>query len=139
MKDQFPHKSTVKHIIPLLGFRIISNVLRCFLLTPALISARTITMHGQVLSTARGAHLQDKMNRAPGAIISTRETKASGHTLSHSGTHSIAIYTNDSRKGLPRQQKEIQYGPCAGSSFTFRKGQEWMKMPYVLTPEHRHV
>lgn len=51
MKDQLPHESTVKHMIPHLGFRMISNVL------PTMLSskARTYlgvnnTMHGPVLS-----------------------------------------------------------------------------------------
>lgn len=96
MKDQFPHKSTVKHMVPHLGFRMVSNVLECSLLTPEFISARTIhTVSGPVPSIPREAHLQGEMNRAPSAIISTWETKAPGHTVSHSGIRSIALYTNN--------------------------------------------
>lgn len=59
MKDQFPHKSTVKHVIPPLGFRMISNVFRCFLLTPAIYlslnhnNAWTSSEHSQRSSSPR--------------------------------------------------------------------------------------
>lgn len=72
------------------------------------------SMHGPVLSTPRGARLQDKMNRGPGAIIATWGTEASGHAASHGGSHGgfhgIAVYTSNPRKAAQTIQGDSIQG-----------------------------